>query len=165
LPGGEKVPPPICALLLHAKPGFSRIPPYNAAMAEPDHKRCLGCGYILDGLPEPRCPECGRGFDLANTETYWWRPAPGRVHLIAAVSGFALVVLGITLSYAASRPLGEWCPVPFLFGAFLIELLVLDRAIRALRGPRDLVRNRSSLVLGLVICILFWVTLAISLIL
>ena len=22
------------------------------------HKHCLRCGYILDGLPEPRCPEC-----------------------------------------------------------------------------------------------------------
>ena len=35
-------------------------------MAEPDHKRCLGCGYILDGLPEPRCPECGG--PLAETD-------------------------------------------------------------------------------------------------
>lgn len=22
--------------------------------------QCLGCGYLLHGLPEPRCPECGR---------------------------------------------------------------------------------------------------------
>ena len=24
---------------------------------------CVGCGYSLYGLPEPRCPECGRAFD------------------------------------------------------------------------------------------------------
>jgi len=24
---------------------------------------CDGCGYLLVGLNEPRCPECGRGFD------------------------------------------------------------------------------------------------------
>jgi hypothetical protein len=24
---------------------------------------CAGCGYLLYGLPEPRCPECGRAFD------------------------------------------------------------------------------------------------------
>ena len=24
---------------------------------------CIECGYPLDGLPEPRCPECGRAFD------------------------------------------------------------------------------------------------------
>lgn len=24
-----------------------------------EHIRCLKCGYILKGLTEPRCPECG----------------------------------------------------------------------------------------------------------
>lgn len=24
--------------------------------------QCTGCGYSLQGLTEPRCPECGRGF-------------------------------------------------------------------------------------------------------
>ena len=27
---------------------------------------CKGCGYCLRGLPEPRCPECGRAFDPAE---------------------------------------------------------------------------------------------------
>lgn len=31
----------------------------------PDVPRCIGCGYILVGLPEPRCPECGMPFDKA----------------------------------------------------------------------------------------------------
>lgn len=26
--------------------------------------RCQGCGYALWNLPEPRCPECGRAFDM-----------------------------------------------------------------------------------------------------
>ncbi len=25
--------------------------------------RCYECGYLLVGLPEPRCPECGTPFD------------------------------------------------------------------------------------------------------
>jgi uncharacterized paraquat-inducible protein A len=25
--------------------------------------RCAKCGYLLYGLPEPRCPECGTPFD------------------------------------------------------------------------------------------------------
>jgi hypothetical protein len=25
--------------------------------------KCIACGYSLRGLPEPRCPECGRPFD------------------------------------------------------------------------------------------------------
>lgn len=27
------------------------------------HGLCIECGYNLTGLPEPRCPECGREFD------------------------------------------------------------------------------------------------------
>ena len=34
--------------------------------------QCRECGYILIGLPEPRCPECGRAFD---PELITWTPA------------------------------------------------------------------------------------------
>ena len=34
------------------------------------HKYCLGCGYILDGLPTNRCPECGRAFDERDPSTF-----------------------------------------------------------------------------------------------
>ena len=36
----------------------------------PDDATCLGCGYRLRGLPEPRCPECGRGFAFNDRLTY-----------------------------------------------------------------------------------------------
>lgn len=32
-------------------------------------RRCLSCGYVIDGLPEDRCPECGRHFDLEDPTT------------------------------------------------------------------------------------------------
>lgn len=31
---------------------------------------CIGCGYALRGLQEHRCPECGRGFDPADPNTF-----------------------------------------------------------------------------------------------
>jgi hypothetical protein len=31
---------------------------------------CLGCNYALRGLPEPRCPECGREFDLDDPKSF-----------------------------------------------------------------------------------------------
>ena len=40
-----------------------------ARRRRPGH--CVKCGYDLRGLPEPRCPECGTGFDLRE------RPAVG----------------------------------------------------------------------------------------
>lgn len=40
----------------------------RAARAEircaPSDVRCRGCGYLLLGLSEPRCPECGVRFEL-----------------------------------------------------------------------------------------------------
>jgi len=30
------------------------------AEEDSEHLRCLKCGYILKGLSEPRCPECGK---------------------------------------------------------------------------------------------------------
>lgn len=31
---------------------------------------CLVCGYALDGLPSPVCPECGSEFDPADATTF-----------------------------------------------------------------------------------------------
>lgn len=68
---------------------------------------CLGCGYVLDGLPEHRCPECGRPFDPDNPRTFktarpykrWrWhvllRPGPlGYLYLLVPVFIGLLIVL------------------------------------------------------------------------
>ena len=48
-----------------------------------DSLRCQTCGYLLRGLPEPRCPECGRGtmpqarpaFGLLGAPSSRWRLA------------------------------------------------------------------------------------------
>lgn len=38
------------------------------------YPRCAGCGYRLEGLPEPRCPECGGAFDPADARTFEFIP-------------------------------------------------------------------------------------------
>jgi hypothetical protein len=59
---------------------------------------CKKCGYALDGLSEPRCPECGRGFDPGNKRTYLIRPyRVGRIFMTAATFSLALAVLTTTL--------------------------------------------------------------------
>jgi hypothetical protein len=39
-------------------------------MIETNHEYCVVCRHILDGLPEPTCPECAWSFDPANPATY-----------------------------------------------------------------------------------------------
>jgi hypothetical protein len=39
-------------------------------MGTTEPKRCLTCGYILDHLPAPRCPECRREFDPEDVTTF-----------------------------------------------------------------------------------------------
>jgi ribosomal protein L37E len=38
--------------------------------ATPTSMYCRQCGYMLFGLPENRCPECGQAFDPADRRTY-----------------------------------------------------------------------------------------------
>jgi hypothetical protein len=57
---------------------------------------CQGCGYVLDGLPAPRCPECGRGFDPADPRTFRLpgkRARPGLVFLLAVGVGAAITLV------------------------------------------------------------------------
>jgi hypothetical protein len=58
---------------------MTQSPSDEFPVAEPT-RRCLGCYYVLNHLPEPRCPECGRAFDPNDPTTYthkppfiWWR--------------------------------------------------------------------------------------------
>jgi hypothetical protein len=70
---------------------------------------CKACGYALDAVPQPRCPECGQPFDPQDPTTYcapnapphapnwWWR---NRDKLLAAA---CLITLAIIF-----RPRGLW---------------------------------------------------------
>jgi len=49
--------------------------------ADRDRPRCIDCGYYLVGLNEPRCPECGRRFDLSDPKSYTFKPPLLRLKL------------------------------------------------------------------------------------
>jgi hypothetical protein len=40
---------------------------WNTTYERAHGDRCVGCGYLLLGLPHPRCPECGRDFYPGQT--------------------------------------------------------------------------------------------------
>ena len=88
---------------------------------------CAKCRYPLRGLPEPRCPECGEGFDPYDPHTFLvadqrpmgllakklFRP-PGRVLSTSCVLSFFLGLVGSAIP-------GEH----FLLGLSVVLLLVL----------------------------------------
>lgn len=62
--------------------------PAEPPTTSPPPRRCLRCGYVLEYLPEPRCPECGRTFDPADPRTFRRdgpRPFEWQLTLLVAV--------------------------------------------------------------------------------
>lgn len=115
--------------------------------------RCLGCGYVLTGLVEPRCPECGREFDPHDPATYSTKPLfvawkfwlPG--FLLAAIPGALLYVL---LLYLAGWGIAVSLVAPFCLGA------ILGYGCRV----RTFVMVLLSLaVVGIIVCTLFTLSL------
>jgi hypothetical protein len=107
-----------------------------------EHKRCLGCGYDLHGLPENRCPECGRGFDPAHPSTFasgQREPGWGYLVVAVAVGGTALAFGAINLKRAGDLWLIE---APLL--ALPLKIYVFARSIVELRRPVALQPYRAS---------------------
>jgi hypothetical protein len=95
-------------------------------------KRCLGCGYILEGLPENRCPECARAFDPDDPKTYYLagKARTGALHLV-----LALLAPG-TLMF-------PWFLARALGGNTICLLSILSVALQvyvAVRGFRELLK-------------------------
>jgi len=96
------------------------------------HKRCLDCGYILAGLPENRCPECGRGFDPHDSGTYLTRVRDGRPYFVAALIAAGVIAAPYTRFVFIDTPM-----IPFLVlisGA--AQVFILARSATVLLGPR-----------------------------
>ncbi len=66
---------------------------------------CRECGYVLDGLSEMRCPECGRGFDPDNPATYrnhgrrGWNSRFARISVRVSCALGILAVLASLIGY------------------------------------------------------------------
>jgi hypothetical protein len=88
------------------------IPPADAdpVPGKPLHL-CPNCDYILTGLVERRCPECGEPFTLSDArwharerssswlERVWVTEVPGRLLFVAAAVIF-LVAVGISVAFS-----------------------------------------------------------------
>lgn len=84
------------------------------AMSLDPEKYCRDCGYVLNGLSENRCPECGRPFDPEDAKSYLrHRRRIGRTAVCAALLVAALIALGASCYYGLQtferREIIEFC--------------------------------------------------------
>ena len=111
---------------------------------------CLDCGYLLHGLREPRCPECGRTFDPRDPETF--ARSSRRFKLIGAARTVPfvtpLVLLSVWWVHVAltlmDDPLGDGFDLALFFVTMVLKLatvasllFVLGQVYAAIAGrPR-----------------------------
>lgn len=82
-------------------------------------KRCLNCGYIVDGLSDNRCPECGRAFDPDNPKTYWRTRRSGIKQLVSSLLGCYL------LAMAMGAVVMSWFAVRWTMAGVLVTVLLI----------------------------------------
>ncbi len=94
---------------------------------------CLTCDYDLRGLPEHRCPECGRAFDPSHPETFARKPPPMPgfpMWAAVAVASYPLLVLALCLAtwIAAAAKLGHapWSQHPRMTGEPALVLYMVS---------------------------------------
>lgn len=123
------------------------------------HQYCLRCGHILDVLSEPRCPECGIGFDPRDPGTYSSRLISGSARLytatavavVAVVYACLMIFVGPVRLGAVGWPLTllRWAAGVGSYGTAVIlamqGLSILHRRHAAVRGRRALA---ASVIVG-----------------
>lgn len=90
----------------------------------PRTMRCLQCAYVLNGLENQGvCPECGRGYDLWNHQTFTFRSPVSRwkMMLPGVVAAFILCILALGFLGFISDAWGGavWLGVPGAVGCLL----------------------------------------------
>lgn len=103
---------------------------------------CRGCRYPVGGLDSRQCPECGRGFDLADPSTtlasagtHWPTVAAGACRNLIALVAVACVVLFLLQILALQVEtlfLPFWGPVCGLPAAPILLYLVVVALIPAI---------------------------------
>lgn len=121
-------------------------------MASPEFKRCLGCGYILNHLPEPRCPECGRAFDPHDARTYFTKKWSGLPIFIMALAAALLLLPPLVrfkrwfLAPRGAFSIGRY-DLPLAAGVLLAGIAIVAGSMM-LRGPPRELRWRGLVIVA-----------------
>jgi hypothetical protein len=91
------------------------LPPGKVTRASMSSKHCLYCDYIIDGLAERRCPECGRPFDVLDAKSYGEGRLTGarrsikRIAVIVLVASIVVVALDQAMHRIQEHRITEFC--------------------------------------------------------
>jgi hypothetical protein len=85
---------------------------------------CRKCLYVLDGLPENRCPECGRPFDPDSPDTYSTSPRASYRQVIARRAADPIVMVPALLALSLMP----------LIGLLVLPVMLLSAAANVRRG-------------------------------
>jgi hypothetical protein len=130
--------------------------------------RCSGCSYDLRGLPENRCPECGRPFDPDDPNTYVTKLRSGRRYLATALAGVVAMAIPQIVAYLSDLGYVRLSQLPdavevglalflvfLLLGGFVIEVHVLGVSFRLLRNKPGAVQHRQAMRAAFVLSLVF----------
>jgi hypothetical protein len=116
---------------------MDEMSPIDTTLDNTTDRYCLKCGYALRGLPQPRCPECCRPFDVRDPRTFDDRPRSGRLpwgRLLPwtlSLAGLHLFVVFVT--FASLRdPRTYTLAAEVLFTSLVLPLMLLERLTRTL---------------------------------
>jgi hypothetical protein len=82
---------------------------------------CRKCSYIIDGLPENRCPECGQPFDPTDPRTFRFAPRVPKNRALVVL--MYLLPLAVSLLFWATQDSSQW--VSSARGAPLVARLMI----------------------------------------
>ncbi len=121
-----------------------------------DPMRCLACGYILEHLTEPRCPECGRPFDPHDSTTYRCLRDPSAEVWLAAL---ALAITASMLAIAVdSRFDSPGVGFALVVAGIAANIVVLVRSLIALLKSPLKTRFRGGWIAALTISLLYLIS-------
>lgn len=116
-------------------------------MSVPEMRFCLKCDYNLAGVPEPRCPECGRPFDPDKPATFRRSPmGQGVLRALRRPPGMWMILICIAVMAVtmwAARVSG-WIHVLMLIAVLIWTVLALLFLVRLLSAIHHRLRMRRS---------------------
>ncbi len=132
--------------------------------AESATDRCPQCDYDLRGLPEPRCPECGKFFSASDVAAYAERRWPPqrffRTLILATTPWFIAYPISDAIHETLDRVELNWATFPFL--AFSLQLFLALAAASALEASETRFIKRLGAALTIVVWIMILGHIAIT---